>query len=56
MSRELTFLMRRVYGGADVVFANSISTRQMLVELGIPAAVPAGRRRRRDPAPGRAAR
>jgi phosphatidylinositol alpha-1,6-mannosyltransferase len=38
LSRELTFLMRRVYGGAEVVFANSVSTRRMLLELGIPSA------------------
>lgn len=36
-SRELTWLMRQVYGGADVVFANSANTRRMLVELGIAA-------------------
>ena len=35
-SRELTWLMRKVYGGADVVFANSVNTRRMLEELGIP--------------------
>lgn len=35
-SRELTFLMRRVYGGAEMVFANSVNTRRMLGELGIP--------------------
>jgi len=34
-SRELTLLMRKVYGGADVVFANSVNTRRMLRELGI---------------------
>jgi phosphatidylinositol alpha-1,6-mannosyltransferase len=34
-SRELTFLMRRVYAGAAVVFANSLNTRRMLRELGI---------------------
>lgn len=36
-SRELTILMRMVYTGADVVFANSVNTRQMLSELGIAA-------------------
>jgi len=34
-SRELTLLMRRVYAGADVVFANSMNTRRMLRELGL---------------------
>ncbi len=34
-SRELTLLMRMVYGGAEVVFANSENTRRMLRELGI---------------------
>jgi phosphatidyl-myo-inositol dimannoside synthase len=34
-SRELTFLMRRVYAGAEVVFANSENTRRMLNDLGI---------------------
>src|SRR5688572_24675142 len=36
-SRELTLLMRMVYRGADVVFANSVNTRGMLRELGIAA-------------------
>jgi phosphatidylinositol alpha-1,6-mannosyltransferase len=36
-SRELTWLMRRVYAGADVIFANSLSTRRMLEELGVAA-------------------
>jgi phosphatidylinositol alpha-1,6-mannosyltransferase len=36
-SRELTLLMRRVYGDAEVVFANSANTRRMLRELGIAA-------------------
>lgn len=36
-SRELTMLMRMVYGGAAVIFANSVNTRRMLQELGIPA-------------------
>lgn len=35
-SRELTFLMRRVYRGAEIVFANSESTRRMLRDLGVP--------------------
>ena len=34
-SRELTWLMRRVYGNAEVVFANSANTRRMLRELDI---------------------
>jgi phosphatidylinositol alpha-1,6-mannosyltransferase len=37
-SRELTLLMRMVYRGADVLFANSINTRQLLRDLGIPEA------------------
>ena len=36
-SRELTLLMRMVYAGADVIFANSVNTRRMLCELGIAA-------------------
>ena len=36
-SRELTLLMRMVYAGADVILANSVSTRGMLRELGIAA-------------------
>ena len=36
-SRELTVLMRMVYRGADVIFANSVSTRGMLRQLGIAA-------------------
>jgi phosphatidylinositol alpha-1,6-mannosyltransferase len=36
-SRELTLLMRMVYAGADVVFANSVNTRRMLRELGVAA-------------------
>lgn len=36
-SRELTLLMRMVYAGADVIFANSVNTRRMLSELGIAA-------------------
>ena len=36
-SRELTLLMRMVYRGADVTFANSVNTRGMLRELGIAA-------------------
>jgi phosphatidylinositol alpha-1,6-mannosyltransferase len=36
-SRELTLLMRMVYAGAEVTFANSVSTRRMLQELGIAA-------------------
>ena len=36
-SRELTLLMRMVYAGADVIFANSLNTRRMLRELGIEA-------------------
>ena len=36
-SRELTLLMRMVYAGADVIFANSVNTRRMLRELGIAA-------------------
>ena len=36
-SRELTWLMRQVYSDADVTFANSVNTRRMLLELGIPA-------------------
>jgi len=36
-SRELTLLIRMVYGGADVVFANSVNTRRMLLELGVKA-------------------
>lgn len=36
-SRELTLLMRRVYAGAEVTFANSANTRRMLLELGIAA-------------------
>ena len=35
LSRELTLLMRTVYRGAEVVFANSENTRRMLRELGI---------------------
>lgn len=34
-SRELTLLMGMVFRGADAVFANSINTRRMLLELGI---------------------
>ena len=34
-SRELTLMMRMVYAGADVIFANSVNTRRMLRELGI---------------------
>lgn len=34
-SRELTLMMRKVYAGAEVVFANSVNTRRMLRELGI---------------------
>ena len=37
MSRELTLLMRWVYRGADVTFANSVNTREMLRGLGIAA-------------------
>ncbi len=37
-SRQLTFLMRRVYGGARVVIANSESTRRLLLAVGVPAA------------------
>jgi phosphatidyl-myo-inositol dimannoside synthase len=36
-SRELTFLMRMVYAGAEVMFANSVNTRRMLSDLGVPA-------------------
>jgi phosphatidylinositol alpha-1,6-mannosyltransferase len=36
-SRELTILMRMVYSGAHVVFANSVNTRSMLRDLGVPA-------------------
>jgi len=36
-SRELTLLMRRVYADADVVLANSVNTRRMLLELGVAA-------------------
>lgn len=36
-SRELTLMMRLVYGAADVVFANSQSTRRMLSDLGVAA-------------------
>ena len=36
-SRELTWLMRKVYGAAEVTFANSVNTQRMLRELGIPA-------------------
>lgn len=36
-SRELTLLMRRVYAGADVTFANSVNTRNMLLDLGVAA-------------------
>ena len=35
LSRELTLVMRTVYRGAEVVFANSENTRRMLRELGI---------------------
>ena len=68
-SRELTLLMRMVYAGADVIFANSVNTRRMLRELGIAAdrieivypgvdtaAVQARHRRNRDPAAYRPAR
>ena len=34
-SRELTLLMRMVYAGAEVVFANSVNTRRMLSDLGV---------------------
>ena len=35
-SRQLTFLMRRVYGAADVVIANSENTRRLLLAAGAP--------------------
>jgi phosphatidylinositol alpha-1,6-mannosyltransferase len=35
-SRELTLLARTVYAGAEMVFANSVNTRRMLRELGVP--------------------
>ncbi|HEX5473156.1 MAG TPA: glycosyltransferase family 4 protein [Vicinamibacterales bacterium] len=36
-SRELTFLMTRVYRGASAVIANSRNTRSLLRELGVPS-------------------
>lgn len=36
-SRELTWLMRMVLAGADVIFANSVNTSDMLRDLGVPA-------------------
>jgi len=36
-SRELTWVMRRVYHGAAAVIANSRHTRQSLLDLGIPS-------------------